>query len=152
MSSSRSPTLVLELRPDAAVIGSIAACAAGAMLLLLTAPIPIAWAVALALAAGWVGFKAAGSQQFGRNRKAPRALLLTGEADWTLEIADGSRRHVAAPLAAARVLRWWFIRMPGGWLVVTVRSTGERSWRRLTARLREQANVSATPHAVSGGG
>lgn len=152
MSSSRSPTLALELRPDVAVVGGIAACAAGSMLLLLTAPIPIAWAIALALAAGCTGIQAARSQRFGCNRRSLRALILTGEADWILEFADRSQRPAPAPVVAARVIRWWYIRWPGGWAVVTARSTDERSWRRLTARLREQAHGSATPHAVSSRG
>ena len=102
---------MLELRPDAAVIGSIAACAAGAMLLL-----------ADRTDTDCLGGSTSARRRMGRiqgrriaavrrqSQGAASMCLLTGEADWALEIADGSLRRVAAPLAAARVLRWWFIR------------------------------------------
>src|SRR5882672_9391280 len=132
MSSSRSPTLVLELRPDGAVGGILAAATAGAVALLVNAPIPPAGAIGLALLAAVAGLRAIRSQCFGRNPGAPRALILTSDAGWmavpaqepppqdarrgerrpqrqALAIgrlahpADGKRLPLRAPLAATRV-------------------------------------------------
>jgi len=143
---------VLELRPDGAVGGILAAATAGAVALLVNAPIPPAGAIGLALLAAVAGLRAIRSQCFGRNPGAPRALILTSDAGWMAESADGKRLPLRAPLAATRVLRWWFLRWHGTWIVVTARTSGERAWRQLTSRLRERAHEASTPHAVSGRG
>jgi hypothetical protein len=131
------------------VIGSLALFGALAMATIAWAPFAVSVRTTLSVAVALVIGRAIRTQLFGRDRRALRRLIARSDCSWLLEFSNGHRRAVRHLAATAHVGRWWFLHWPGAWAIVTPRTVGEREWRRLTARLRDQAANAGIPRTAS---
>jgi hypothetical protein len=147
MSSSRSPAVEFELRPDARVGALLGAAGLGGVIVILacvpTGLIAALWIALTLLVVAW----AMRAQGFDRRQSRPGRLRVQGEA-WMLLLPDGRGTAIALRRRTGRLGRWWFIHWAGGWAVMTQHSIGMHDWRRLTARLRD-AGCPAAPRGAS---
>ena len=149
MSSNASRTLPLELKADMIVIAAIAAIGLAAAAGTVLAPFGSALRAALVLLILTICSQAAAQQCFGGRRHARRSLSLAGAGHWRLEFAGAWPCETGHVLSSMRIGRWWFVRWPEGWAVLSPRVVGERDWRRLSALLRDRSRAGAWARTAS---
>ena len=149
MSSSRSPALAFELRPDARVPALVAGVGLAGMVIIAAYA---SWFVAapwLALSTLIVAWTVRARPLRGYRRPAVR-LRVEGDR-WLVVFSDGRREAITLRRPTGRLGHWWFMHWAGGWAVITQRSIGVQAWRSLTARLNDGGRPAA-PRAASRAG
>jgi hypothetical protein len=149
MSSSVSQPLVLWLEPDGAVLAGLATFTATAAVAVACTPLAAGVRLGLVLLIVGVTIWTALPQLLGHGRSALHRAVLAADGVWLLEFADGRRRAACLLPSTACLGSWWFLHWPGVWTVVTARGIGERDWRSLTARLRDQITVADVVRTAS---